>query len=62
MTAKQTEAEYATCEWDNVELRDVYYIRPWRLTIVGMQVIAETAVIMLGVVLRKDSQWEPIAV
>lgn len=55
------ESEYATCEWDNVELRDVEDIRPWRFTIVGMQTIAETAVILLGMY-RRCEQWERLTV
>jgi hypothetical protein len=54
-------SEYATCEWYDVELRDVEDIRPWRFTIVGMQMIAETAVIMLGMY-RRCEQWERVTV
>jgi hypothetical protein len=56
-TEKQITSEYVICEWDNVELRDVEDIRPWRFTIVGMQTIAETAVIVLGIY-QLCEQWE----
>ena len=53
--------EYVTCEWDNVELRDVEDIRPWRFTIVGMQTIYETAVIVMGFY-RLCGQWKWVTV
>jgi len=65
-TSPQPTVEYqsfdVSCEWYDVELRSIAGIRPWRYMIIGGVMMAEEAVIFIGVIERNDSQWEAITV